>query len=423
MLPVLYKFSLDSSGSQGLLYLLVLAVVAYIAWSGWRGAQGPLDPKTGEFGSPSRPEQIQRAVLFGVVGLVLGGVAIYYALPSTPLGKGKGEGIPIHTYGLLVGSGFMAAITVASWLALREWPGEEGLRKREQIFDLAFWVFIGAMVGSRVLFILVNWKDYAADPRKIFELGGGLVFYGGLIGASTVAFFYAKKNKIEFLRLADIAMPTVSLGQCLGRLGCVAAGCCWGDISAQGYKLGVNFPGSRISDIAGNFTSTPSMAFSSQSQDRRWVIEATGQVFDQAVPGAVRISEWVAQHGHSLPVHPTQLYESIGQLILFVGLLTMRRYRRFHGQIFAMWLMCYAVLRSSVELFRGDLERGTLHGFLTYFGANELASKVPLQAWYNISVSQFISLCLFTLGATLMYRKVQAVRSHPSIELSALPAT
>jgi hypothetical protein len=63
------------------------------------------------------------------------------------------------------------------------------------------------------------------------------------------------------------------------------------------------------------------------------------------------MSEWVAQHGHTLPVHPTQLYESVGQLVLFVALLTLRRFRRFHGQIFGLWLCAYAVLRSAIELF------------------------------------------------------------------------
>ena len=82
----------------------------------------------------------------------------------------------LHTYGVLVGGGFIAAVTVSSWLAWREWPGEEGARKRDQVLDLAFYVFIGAMVGSRVLFIIVNWKDYAEHPSRIFDLGGGLVF-------------------------------------------------------------------------------------------------------------------------------------------------------------------------------------------------------------------------------------------------------
>jgi phosphatidylglycerol:prolipoprotein diacylglycerol transferase len=94
----------------------------------------------------------------------------------------------------------------------------------------------------------------------------------------------------------------------------------------------------------------------------------------------------------------------VGQLGLFVGLLWLRQYRRFHGHIFSLWLMAYAVLRTTVELFRGDAERGTLHGLLTD-KAPSLAHWVPLEVWYNISTSQFISLCMFTFGATLLYQR------------------
>ncbi len=421
MIPVLYKFALQTDFSRDVLYLVALGLVVYAAWAGWRGAHGPPNPKTGEFGPPTRNDQITRAAIFGVIGVGLAFLGMYYALPYAPLiGKGKGEGIPIHTYGVLVGGGFVSAVTLAAWLAAREWPGEEGERKRDEVFDLAFWVFIAAMIGSRVLFIIVNWKDYAADPKKIFDLGGGLVFYGGLIGASVGAFIYARKHQIDFLRLADIAMLTVSLGQALGRLGCFSAGCCWGDVTKQGFKLGVHFPGNGALNLFGGVAGTSSLAYSSQSTDSRWVVEATGQVTHQAVPGAVRISEWVAQHGHTLPVHPTQLYESLGQTVLFVALLSMRPFRRFHGQIFGMWLMCYAMLRTTVELFRGDVERGTLNGLLNYLGAYSLAQKVPLEAWFNVSVSQFISLCLFSLGATVLVRKGRVVWAASAVE-AAVP--
>lgn len=422
MMPVLYRFIFDTPASHAMLYLVAAALVAYAAWSGWRGAHGGPDPKRpGEFLPASEEAKRSRAITYGLVGLGLAWAGLYYALPEVPLlGKGKGEGIPIHTYGVLVGGGFIAAVTVASWLAYREWPGEEGARKRDQVLDLAFYVFIGAMVGSRVLFIIVNWKDYAAQPSKIFDLGGGLVFYGGLIGASVTAFWYARKHDIEFLRLADIAMPTVSLGQALGRLGCFSAGCCWGDITTEAYKWGVHFPGAGAKNLFGGSAGTSSLAYQSQATDSRYVVEATGQVLHDAVPGAVRISEWATQHGHTLPVHPTQLYESSGQLVLFVGLLTMRRFRRFHGMIFGTWLICYAILRSTVELFRGDVERGTLNGLLNYLGLSSLAQKVPLEAWYNMSISQFISLCMFTLGAVVLVRGAQAFKTQPRVDLKAL---
>lgn len=420
MLPVIYKFLLNTDFSRAVLYVVALGLVVYAAVSGWRGATG-VDPKTGELIDPTPEDRKRRAITFGLAGIGLAGLGLYYALPEVPiLGRGKGEGIPIHSYGVLVGGGFIFAVTAAGWISIREWPGLEGLKKRDQIFDLAFYVFIGAMVGSRVLFILVNWKDYAADPSKIFSLSGGLVFYGGLIGASLTAYWYAKKNDIEFLRLADVAMPVVSLGHALGRQGCFSAGCCWGDITTEASKLAVNFPGPAAKNAFGTVGGTPSLAWQSMSTDTRWVVEATGQVTHQAVPGAVQISQWVTQHGHTLPLHPTQVYESVGQLTLFVFLLTMRKYRRFHGQILGMWLMGYAILRTSVELFRGDVERGTLNGLLNYLGLQGLASSVPLEAWYNISVSQFISFCMFSLGASILVTKGRQLQAQPTVDLNAL---
>jgi phosphatidylglycerol:prolipoprotein diacylglycerol transferase len=84
-----------------------------------------------------------------------------------------------------------------------------------------------------------------------------------------------------------------------------------------------------------------------------------------------------------------------------------------------MWLMLYAVLRSTVELFRGDIERGTLHGLLSDLNLPSLAQRVPLEAWYNISISQFISLCMFSLGAVILVRRGREVLFHPA----ALPAS
>lgn len=421
MLPVVYKFVLDTDFSRAMIYLVAVGLVAYAAVSGWKGAAGPVDPKTGKLTEPSADDRKRRAITFGIIGVALAGFGLYYALPDVPLlGKGKGEGIPIHTYGVLVGGGFIFAVTAAGWMAMREWPGLEGIKKRDQIFDLAFYVFIGAMVGSRVLFIIVNWKDYAHDPSKIFSLSGGLVFYGGLIGAALTAYWFAKKNEIDFLRLSDLAMPTVSLGHALGRQGCFSAGCCWGDVTTEASKFAVHFPGPTAKNLFGTVGGTPSLAWQSMSTDTRFIVESTGQITHQGVPGAEKISDWVIQHGHTLPLHPTQLYESIGELSLFAILIFMRKYRRFHGQILGMWLMGYALLRSSVELFRGDVERGTLNGLLNYLGLNSLATSVPLEAWYNISVSQFISMCLFSLGVSILVTKGRALRAQPTVDLNAL---
>ncbi|HYI01185.1 prolipoprotein diacylglyceryl transferase [Hyalangium sp.] len=432
MLPILVHLTFGSLWSQLLLYAVALGVVGSIARNGWKGAQGLVTEK-GPQAEVKRGDRVQRALLFGGIGAALAWFGLKYALPASAFPGGKGEGIPIHTYGVLLATGFFCAASVAARLARDEWRkvewvdgkgfvDTEGPLRREQVLDLGFWVLVGGLVGSRVLFILVNWKDYAKDLSSIFSLGGGLVFYGGLIGAAGAAYAFSRVNGMDFLRLADLAIPTVSLGQALGRLGCFSAGCCWGGPAGSHTHLAVRFPGSGVAkDLFGRLTGSGSTAFHSQAADPRYVIEATGEILPQAAPGAVRISEWVAQHGTTLPVHPTQLFESVGQATLFVGLLFLRRHRRFHGQIFSLWLMAYAVLRSTVELFRGDTERGTLHGLLSD-SVPALARWVPLEAWYNISTSQFISLCMFTFGATLMYQRTRRLSGEASLGPTPTPA-
>ncbi|MCU0701163.1 MAG: prolipoprotein diacylglyceryl transferase, partial [Myxococcaceae bacterium] len=162
MLPIIYRLKFDTDGSRPMLYVLVLALIGYAAWSGWRNADA-VDDK-GKIIPATPDEKRNRAILYGVLGVVLAAIGVFYATDLTVpfLGKGKGEGIPVHTYGIMLGAGFLSAVTVAALLARREWPGELGLKRRDQIMDLAFSVFIGGIVGSRELFVLVNWKDYVS---------------------------------------------------------------------------------------------------------------------------------------------------------------------------------------------------------------------------------------------------------------------
>jgi len=422
MLPVLLKLAADTPLSMWLMYALALALAAYAGWSGYQGALGPLDPKTQKFAPPQQKDRWQRAAIFGVVGAGIARVGLYFALPSRMFLGGRGEGIPIHTYGVMLGTGFLTAVWLASRLALREWPGKEGEKKKEQIYDLAFWVFLAGIGGAMLLFRLVNLSEsqplsfYLANPARLVDcVTGGMVFYGGLIGAALAAYFWARAHQINFLRLADLAIPTVSLGQAFGRLGCFSAGCCWGDVAPAHFPLGIHFPGpGLVKGLFGGQGPASSLAYQSQATDPKWVVEETGQIFDHMVPGAVRISEWVTQHGHTLPVYPTQMLESVGQFTIMLVLLALRSQRRFHGQIFAFWLMAYAVLRSTIELFRGDFERGTLHGLFQTRGWSALAEAFPLTAWYNLSTSQIISLCMFAFGATLLFRNRARFGGFPS---------
>ncbi|HTN52150.1 MAG TPA: prolipoprotein diacylglyceryl transferase [Anaeromyxobacter sp.] len=274
--------------------------------------------------------------------------------------------LPLHTYGLLIATGFLVGI----WLAQRE------ARRRgqdpERIADLAFWILLAALVGSRVYFILVNFGDYFGPgrflvdtpfgriPRVLAFWEGGLVFYGGFIGSVLTAWWYLRRHGMPFLAYADTLIPSVAIGHFFGRLGCFGAGCCWGDVAHVHLPWLAKFP-------------PESLAY---------------QTFATRVDPSRYLA---ADHLTTLPLHPTQLYESFGELGLFLLLvLVVRPGKRFHGQVLATWLMLYAVLRTVVELFRGDVERGMVLG---------------------LGVGQWTSLAIFAAGLAVWAR---APRPHPA---------
>ena len=246
--------------------------------------------------------------------------------------------LPLHTYGLLIATGFIVGIGLAQREARRR--GQDP----EKIADLSFWLLLSALVGSRVYFILVNWHDYFGAgnlmaqtpfgriPRVLAIWEGGLVFYGGFIGAALTAWWYMRRHRMAFLPHADTLIPGVAIGHFFGRLGCFGAGCCWGDVAHGHLPWLAEFP-------------PESLAY-------------------QTFAGRPNPGDFLAADRlHTLPLHPTQLYESFGELGLFLLLVLWVRPRKlFHGQVLATWLMLYAFLRSAVESFRGDVERGVILG-------------------------------------------------------------
>jgi phosphatidylglycerol:prolipoprotein diacylglycerol transferase len=245
--------------------------------------------------------------------------------------------LPLHTYGLLLALGFVVAIWVAQREARRQ--GQDA----EAIGDLSFWILVAALVGSRVYYIFVNWDDYFGQnalvstrlgriPRLFAVWEGGLVFYGGFIAATLTAWWYMRRHRMGFLAYADTLIPSVALGHFFGRLGCFSAGCCWGQVAHGHFPWLAEFP-------------PDSLAY-------------------QSFAARADPSQYLAPDRlHTLPLHPTQLYEAAGELALFLLLVSVVRPRkRFHGQVLATWLMAYAVLRSVVESFRGDVERGVVAG-------------------------------------------------------------
>ncbi|MBS1108341.1 MAG: prolipoprotein diacylglyceryl transferase [Anaeromyxobacteraceae bacterium] len=245
--------------------------------------------------------------------------------------------VPLHTYGVMLALAFVAAI----WLAQKE-AARQG-QDPQQVGDVSFWILVSSLVGARLYFILVNWGDYFGSnamvttrfgriPRFFALWEGGMVFYGGFIAAALAAAVYLRVKKIPFLPWADTLIPSVAFGQFMGRIGCFSAGCCWGRSCDPALPWAARFP-------------PESLAF-------------------QSMAARVNPARFIdADHLHTLPIHPVQLYESLGELLLFAFLaIWLRPRKRFSGQVMAAWLMLYAVLRAVTETFRGDVERGVYMG-------------------------------------------------------------
>lgn len=220
--------------------------------------------------------------------------------------------ITVHWFGVCIALAFLAGMWTAARRASR--IGVPG----EVIADLVVpWLLIGGIVGARLMFVVTYWQDeFVGKPWwEIFMIQrGGLVFYGGLIGSSLAAIIFAGLKGVSVWKLADILAPSIALGSMFGRFGCLMNGCCYGRACEMSWAI--RFPASH----------------------------STGGV----------------------PVHPTQLYDALLNLGLYLGLAAWFRFRRkFDGQIFAIYLMCYAVTRSTVEFFRGDYSDGHLHGGFT----------------------------------------------------------
>jgi phosphatidylglycerol---prolipoprotein diacylglyceryl transferase len=349
MLPVFFTLTIPKA--FGILAWLVASLLSGL-WQ-YRSARLAGDSKQAAWKSCATWTAGTAAVLFGAVKL-LGGQNI--------LSLQRPLAVPIHTYGILVAGGFLVAMQMAARAAERS-----GL-SRDKVLDLSFGILVAAMIGSRVLFIIVNWDEFAHDLPGIFEFWkGGLVFYGGFIGAVLFSIWYMRRHEMSFFPYADAMGPTVAVGQALGRLGCFAAGCCWGGACDAHYLLAARFP-------------PDSLAFQSQAQNHL-------------------ISAGAAS---TIPIHPTQLYESFGCALIFLFLTWFRGRKRFHGELLALYLMLYAPLRAIVETFRGDEERGRVFNFL---------GSAAQHAWWNLSTSELISVGIFAAGLAIFVTQSRRAQS------------
>lgn len=218
--------------------------------------------------------------------------------------------LTVHWYGILLAVAFLLGL----WTAARRAP-RTGIAP-EKISDASLWLILGAILGARILYIATYWREsFAGEPFwELFMIQrGGLVYYGGLFGASLAGIIFCLRHKLAIWKVGDVFAPSIALGYVLGRIGCLMNGCCFG--RACELPWAIRFPA------------------------------------EHSTGGAL--------------LHPTQIYDSLLNLALYAGLAWLYRRKKFDGQVFAAYLMCYAITRSIVEAFRGDYSAAHRHAGLT----------------------------------------------------------
>ncbi len=254
-------------------------------------------------------------------------------------------GTHITTYGTLVAAAYLIGIL---WLKTQI-PDMPGMNE-DKFWILIYGLFFGAIMGGKLLFMAVEWRRYASGEMSLIgDFRFGFVFFGGLLGSMLMGVFVCRWLKLDYLATADYFGVALPMGHWLGRLGCLAAGCCYGKPTTMPW--GVKLGGSPAS-------STP-------------------------------VDLW------GVPLHPTQVYESLADIAIFVFLLKVvlpkaKKKQVKPGTVFLLYVLLYSIARFLNEFFRGD-DRGWSFGGL----------------W----VSQWVALaCIAGTGAALAARGVRGPR-------------
>ena len=214
------------------------------------------------------------------------------------------SGLTIYSYGVLLAAAYLLGLQFALIRARTR-----GL-DAQRVMDLGIWIIVSALVGAKLLLLIVDFKQFTSSPRDLLGLlRSGGVFYGGLIAAVAVALIYLRRHKLPLWTTTDVFAPGIALGHIVGRMGCLLAGCCFG-----------------------RPTSVP------------WAITFTNPLAAANVGTPLGV-----------PLHPTQLYEAGAELLILVFLLLWeRRGLGFPGRTFWSYMLLYGVSRFAIEFYRGD---------------------------------------------------------------------
>ena len=240
----------------------------------------------------------------------------------------------VPSYGVML----VIALAAGLWTLKRraDRAGLDGAR----LVDLGLWLVIWALVGAKGLYVIVELPRFLRHPGDLVTvMRAGGVFLGGFLAAIVAAVVLLRRYRLAFLPSADVIAPSLALGQAIGRIGCLLAGCCWGG-----------------------------------SCDLPWAITYTDPRAHQLVGTPLHVA-----------VHPFPIYESLCDLALFVLLASLYRRGITEGRVFATYLMGYGIVRFLLEYTRGDVARGfVFNGALStsqLISLGMIAVGIGLFAW------------------------------------------
>lgn len=214
--------------------------------------------------------------------------------------------ITIHGYGLMIGIGFLAAVLIGMYRAKKRGMNQEA------ILDIAIYCILAGFLGGKILYVIVEWKRFIADPWSVLG-NAGFVVYGGIITGVLAGYIYGRIKKIDFFQYFDLVMPEIAIAQGFGRIGCFLAGCCYGRPTDS--WLGVVFPEGSLA------------------------------------PSGIKLL-------------PTQLIMSAGDFLIAIVLILFARKNKIDGNVGAGYLLLYGVGRFVIEYFRND-NRGAVGALST----------------------------------------------------------
>ena len=213
----------------------------------------------------------------------------------------------------------------------------------EKAWDFVFMAVLGGIGGAKIYYIFLNYPRLIEDPTGVIFSRGGLVWYGGFLGATALLFWEAKRSKLHWGRMVDIMSPPLAIAYAVGRIGCFLVGDDWGRPTDS--WVGVRFP-----------MGTPATSVTNIEQQ-------FGITVDPAL---------IEKYGQIVPVHPTQLYEVGLSTLIFFVLWRIRDHSHGRGWLFMLWLIMAGFERFLVEFLRAKDDR--------FFGILTLAQMLSLAA-------------------------------------------